>query len=125
MRIYSSRPKSQIFVRLILLLSLLSLLLPIYGSWLDQNLIESQPTHGHVYFGKVNPLRINGHHEEGVVSLPDQDVFGQSPPPFMPPSYHLTVSSAIVSNGLIFVIVDDDLLSQGIVPTPLERPPRS
>lgn len=124
MRFYSGKPKSQTVVRLILLLSVLSFLLPIYGSWFDQNLIERQPTHIHVYLERVSLNKINGHHEEGVVSLPDQDVFGPSPQPFMPPSYYLTVSPAILSNGLVFVIGDDDLPSQGIVPTPLERPPR-
>jgi hypothetical protein len=76
------------------------MLLPVYGSWVDDQFAARQPNHKHIYFGKVD---INHHRtadSKDVVNLPDQDAAGQT-----------AVSIHLTNNEITTQPVDPDNLS--------------
>jgi hypothetical protein len=111
-------------------------LLPVYGSWLNEDFAAFQPFHGHIYLEGIKPnhhpagFNHPGGHgdddevdDEGVVNVPDQDAAG----------FGLLI--LVFLCGALFVIPDGKnglhskfsafyLLLRGTFPTPLKQPPR-
>lgn len=54
-----------------------ALLLPLYGPWVDFQFAARQPTHKHLYLGKVELDHHRSSDSKDVVYLPDQGVTGQ------------------------------------------------
>lgn len=99
------------------------LLLPIYGSWVDIRYPERQPTHKHIYFGKI----VLNHHRDAesteVVNLPDQNATGQPVVLICLPEEQLAVNSAEADN-LSFGLSDDCLFPEDAFLPPPDHPPR-
>lgn len=111
----------------------LLVLLPVYGTWLDEDFAALQPEHGHIYLDGVkidhHPAgwRHPGEHDEtadsdGVVNVPDQDVVGLG----LVLLFFVGVAVAMPGRetGLHFVLNAYYTLLKGICPEPLEQPPR-
>lgn len=117
--------------------TLLALLLPLYGSWLDPSFVGRLPFHNHIYLGEVAPhhhypdashAHAAANHEQtcgqvlsGVVSVPDGGVMRQiflvwqlySPPAIVPANAALT-----------FIWQAEHWLVRMIFLPPPHRPPR-
>lgn len=99
------------------------LLLPVYGVWLDIRYAERQPTHKHIYLGKVNLNHHRTPESKNVVNLPDQDAGGQLVLLVCLPDEQIAANSA-VSNNLSFALSDDCLLPEDAYIPPPDHPPR-
>lgn len=116
---------------------LVTLLLPMYGPWLDPTFVGRQPFHNHIYLGEVDtehhhPTSKHDHKIEesdkdctpvlsDVISLPDGGVLQQLLMLWQP-FPKLTVWSD--DNSLSFHWQPDDRFVLAIFLTPPRRPPR-
>ena len=110
--------------RHLLLVMIGAFLLPLFGSLLDHQYAEKQPSHQHLYLDSINLLHHGYHQTDNVVSLPGQDNTGPTPlVPFMP--FVQAIIWSFLPNGeLAFSLTDEISFSQGISPIPLDKPPR-
>jgi hypothetical protein len=111
-------------------------LLPLYGSWFNEDFAAIQPTHQHLFLDGIKPnhhapgsrLSADPHkpltdEAEGVVNLPDQTIGG------MGLIFILFLCAAAVTlpdgkNGLQTIFTLSYIRLTGIFPPPLVRPPR-
>jgi hypothetical protein len=130
---------AHVLSRLLIFLMVQAILLPVYGPWLNRHFIEWQPTHAHIYLGKIDLdhhaiqlacARNSEHHhadeaacngESSVVSLPNQDIAGKtlalSPP-------HKGAILATKGEVLLFTFVESYIRQRILFVLPLEKPPR-
>jgi hypothetical protein len=112
----------------------LLVLLPVYGSWLNQDFAALQPLHGHIFLEGFKPdhhppgfQHPGGHGEtveaDGVVNIPGQDAAGLG----LLILFFVGVAVVVLpgrENGLKFAFTAHYTLLKGIFPEPLEQPPR-
>jgi hypothetical protein len=113
----------------------LLVLLPVYGSWLDEDFAALQPLHNHIFLDGIKPNHHlpgkshTGSHSDntadsdGVINVPDQDVSGSGL------LFLLFLSATMViipdgKNGLQTILTTHYTLLNGIFPPPLKQPPR-
>lgn len=100
-----------------------ALLLPVYGSWIDVSYPAQQPTHKHVYLGKVDLDHHRTAEPENVVILPDQDAASQVVVLIDLP--HVEVTAEKVEKGqLSFGLSDEYLSPENTFLPPPDHPPR-
>lgn len=116
----------------------ITLLLPMYGPWLDPTFVSRQPFHNHIYLGQVDvdhhststhdhKTKISHEDEDctqvlaDVISLPDGGILQQLLMLWLP---FQQVSIWPDDNSLSFRWQSDDRFVQAIFLTPPRRPPR-
>jgi hypothetical protein len=110
-------------------------LLPVYGTWLNEDFAAVQPQHRHIFLAgvKLNHHPPDAHHpgqhgrqttdSEGVVNVPDQDAAGLG----LLFLLFICGATAVIphnTNSLHAVWITTYTLLRGISPPPLEQPPR-
>ncbi len=110
--------------RFLLILSTAVLMLPIYGTWLDFRFAEWQPTHKHIYFGRIDLNHHRASDSKDVVNLPDQDATGQAFVLIIMPGEEMAGGAADYRH-LSFGLADDYIVPDDHFLPPPKHPPRS
>jgi hypothetical protein len=109
--------------RILLLLLAAVLLLPVYGSWIDFRYPASQPTHKHIYLGKVDLNHHRSADTKDVVNLPDQDATSQPVVIICLPEEEM-VGQTAESGNLSFELSNEYLSPEDAFLPPPDHPPR-
>lgn len=99
------------------------LLLPVYGSWVDVHYAERQPTHKHIYFGRVDLNHHRVSEAKDVVNLPDQDATSQPVVLVCLPGERIAAKTADLDN-LASGLADNCLRPEDTFLPPPDHPPR-
>jgi hypothetical protein len=109
-----------------------AILLPFFGSWLNEDYAAFQPFHNHIYLDGVKPNHAHrtpqpaGHDDDnsdGVVNIPDHDAAGLSS------TFILFLDTAVLlppaADSLSHSLSPAYILTSGITFPPPENPPRN
>lgn len=109
--------------RFVFLILAAALLLPVYGSWINVRYAAQQPTHKHIYLGKVDLNHHRTADHKDIVILPDQDAASQPVVSIDLPNEQLAVRMT-ENDNLSFGLSVEYLSPENTFLPPPDHPPR-